>query len=46
MLINENRINPLDPEARKFLENQMRAFLFGDGDVERPEGYTPPGTSG
>jgi Fe-S cluster biosynthesis and repair protein YggX len=34
MLINENRINPLDPAARKFLETQMRAFLFGDGDVE------------
>ncbi len=42
MLINENRINPLDPQARKFLEQQMRAFLFGDGDLERPEGYVPP----
>jgi Fe-S cluster biosynthesis and repair protein YggX len=43
MLINENRINPLDPEARKFLEKQMRAFLFGDGELEKPEGYVPPG---
>jgi len=46
MLINENRINPLDPEARKFLQTQMRAFLFGDGDVERPGGYTPPAADG
>ena len=42
MLINENRINPLDPKARKFLEEQMRAFLFGDGELEKPEGYVPP----
>ena len=46
MLINENRLNPLDPQARKFLETQMRAFLFGDGDLERPEGYTPPDADG
>jgi Fe-S cluster biosynthesis and repair protein YggX len=42
MLINENRLNPLDPKARKFLEEQMRAFLFGDGELEKPEGYVPP----
>ena len=42
MLINENRLNPLDPAARKFLETQMRAFLFGDGDLEKPQGYVPP----
>lgn len=46
MLINENRINPLDPKARAFLQAQMRAFLFGEGDVEEVQGYTPPGADG
>ncbi|HEX7341073.1 MAG TPA: oxidative damage protection protein [Rhodanobacteraceae bacterium] len=35
MLINENRINPLDPAARAFLVAQMRNFLFGE-DVATP----------
>ena len=42
MLINENRLSVVDPKARKFLEEQRRAFLFGDGELEKPEGYTPP----
>ena len=36
ILINENRINPLDPDARKFLEKQMETFFFGD-HVGMPE---------
>ena len=42
MLINEYRLNPLDPKARQFLETEMEKFLFGGGDVAQPEGYTPP----
>ena len=41
MLINEYRINPLDPKARQFLGGEMEKFLFG-GDVKQPEGYKPP----
>lgn len=41
MLINENRLSPLDPEARAFLAEQMQRFLFG-GDAEKPPGYVPP----
>ncbi len=41
MLINENRLSPLDPKARKFLEGEMEKFLFGDG-AEAPAGYVPP----
>ena len=41
MLINENRLSPIDPKARQFLEQQMERFLFGDG-AELPEGYRPP----
>ncbi len=38
MLINEYRLNVLDPQARKFLEEEMDKFLFGDGS-EKPPGY-------
>lgn len=40
MLINENRISPVDPKARKFLEEQMEQFFFGEG-VETPPDYVP-----
>jgi Fe-S cluster biosynthesis and repair protein YggX len=41
MLINENRLSPMDPKARKFLEEQMEQYFFCDG-AELPEGYVPP----
>ncbi|MEN8180788.1 MAG: oxidative damage protection protein [Pseudomonadota bacterium] len=41
MLINENRISPVDPKARKFLEEQMEQFFFGAG-AETPPDYVPP----
>ena len=41
MLINENRISPADPKARKFLEQQMEQFFFGEG-AELPPDYRPP----
>ena len=41
MLINENRISPLDPAARKFLQGEMERFLFGEGS-EKPAGYVAP----
>jgi Fe-S cluster biosynthesis and repair protein YggX len=40
MLINENRLSPLEPKTRAFLETQMEKFLFG-GDAEKPAGYVP-----
>jgi len=40
MLINEMRLTPVDPKARKFLEEEMEKFLFGDGAV-MPEGFVP-----
>ncbi|PJK09936.1 oxidative damage protection protein [Lysobacteraceae bacterium NML120232] len=40
MLINENRLSPMNPEHRAFLEKEMEKFLFGDG-AEKPAGYTP-----
>jgi Fe-S cluster biosynthesis and repair protein YggX len=41
MLINEYRLNPLDPKARKYLAEEMEKFLFG-GDLKTPEGYVAP----
>ena len=41
MLINENRLSPMDPKARKFLEEQMEQYFFGEGAAV-PEGYVPP----
>ncbi|MCG8487421.1 MAG: oxidative damage protection protein [Candidatus Thiodiazotropha sp.] len=40
MLINENRLSPMDPKARKFLEEQMEQFFFGEGS-ELPPDYKP-----
>jgi Fe-S cluster biosynthesis and repair protein YggX len=38
MLINENRLSPLDPKAREFLAEEMQKHLFGEGS-EKPKGY-------
>jgi Fe-S cluster biosynthesis and repair protein YggX len=40
MLINEYRLSPVDPKARKFLEEQMEKFFFGEG-AETPPDYVP-----
>ena len=41
MLINENRISPLDPKSRKILEDEMEKIFFGEGSAPPPE-YVPP----
>ena len=41
LVINERRLNPSEPEARKVLYEQLEQFLFGGG-AEMPEGYVPP----
>lgn len=40
-LVNENRLNLADPDARKYLARQMESFLFEDTDIE-VAGYVPP----
>ena len=40
MLLNENRLTPIEPTARAFLEREMANFFLGDG-CERPHGYVP-----
>jgi Fe-S cluster biosynthesis and repair protein YggX len=41
MLMNEYRLTPIDPKARKFLVEEMEKFLFGGG-AQKPEGYVSP----
>ncbi len=41
MLLNEYRLNPLDPNAQKIMEEQMELFFFGEG-AKVPEGYVAP----
>jgi Fe-S cluster biosynthesis and repair protein YggX len=41
MLINEYRLTPIEPKARKFLETEMEKFFFGAGSAA-PQGYQPP----
>ncbi|HWG78098.1 MAG TPA: oxidative damage protection protein [Steroidobacteraceae bacterium] len=40
MLINEYRLSPIEPKARKFLEEEMEKFFFGGGS-DKPQEYRP-----
>ena len=41
ILMNEYRLSPIDPKARKFLEEEMEKFFFGEGD-SKIDNWTPP----
>lgn len=40
MLMNENKLSPIDPKHRQFLVDEMEKFFFGDGST-KVDGYTP-----
>lgn len=40
MIINEYRLNLLEPKSREFLKEEMQKYFFGEGS-EKPAGYTP-----
>ena len=40
MLMNENKLSPMDPKHRQFLVDEMEKFFFGDGST-KVDGYTP-----
>lgn len=42
ILINENRLSPVDPRHRQLLETEMEKFFFGEGSA-LPEEFVPPG---
>lgn len=41
MLLNEYRLSPVDPKARKFIEGEMEKFFFGPGS-DKPGEYVAP----
>ena len=41
MLINEKQLTMVDPEARKYLNEQLSKFMSGD-DYDKADGYVPP----
>jgi Fe-S cluster biosynthesis and repair protein YggX len=45
MLVNEYRLNPLDPASQKIMEEQMEQYFFGEG-AKLPEGYVAPKAKG
>ncbi len=38
MLINENRLTPIEPKSRAFLVTEMEKFFFGSGS-EKPKDF-------
>lgn len=40
MLMNENKLSPMDPKHRQFLVDEMEKFFFGEGSAQ-VDGYTP-----
>lgn len=42
ILINENRLSPIDPRARQYLEKEMEKFFFGEGS-DLPAAFVEPG---
>jgi Fe-S cluster biosynthesis and repair protein YggX len=40
MLINEKQLSLMDPEARKYLQDQMDKYLSGE-NYDRAEGFVP-----
>ena len=41
MLINEKHLSLADPQARKYLQEEMSKFLAGE-EYDQAEGYVPP----
>ena len=42
MLINENRLSPIEPKARAFLVKEMEEFFFGKGSA-KPKDFVEKG---
>ncbi len=41
MLINERRLSMMDPQARRFIQEEMDKF-FSNQDYAKADGYVPP----
>jgi Fe-S cluster biosynthesis and repair protein YggX len=45
MIMNEYRLNPIDPNSQKIMGEQLEEFFFGAG-AKLPEGYVAPKAKG
>jgi Fe-S cluster biosynthesis and repair protein YggX len=45
MIMNEYRLNPIDPNSQKIMTEQMEQFFFGEG-AKLPEGFVAPKAKG
>ena len=45
MIMNEYRLNPLDPNSQKIMQEQLEQFFFGAG-AKLPEGFVAPKSKG
>ena len=45
MIMNEYRLNPLDPRSHQIMEEQMEKFFFGEG-AQLPPDYVAPKAKG
>ena len=44
MIMNENGLSTADPDAMRLIEEHMRGFLFGEGNLGGlPAGFVPQG---
>jgi Fe-S cluster biosynthesis and repair protein YggX len=41
LLINENNLSLIDPNAQSYLKEQMEKYFFASGDLDDIKGYTP-----
>lgn len=41
MLLNEYRLTPIDPKARRFLVEEMEKYFFGGGSA-KPQAFVEP----
>jgi len=41
MLINENRLNPMNPQHKDFIKGELEKYFFGPGSA-KPTGYVAP----
>ena len=45
MIMNEYRLNPVDPNSQRIMGEQLEQFFFGEG-AKLPEGYVAPKAKG
>ncbi|MGE4594593.1 MAG: oxidative damage protection protein [Gammaproteobacteria bacterium] len=41
LLINENNLSLIDPNAQSYLKEQMEKYFFATDDLDEIKGYTP-----